>query len=95
MTVQLVDEVATPGGSVDGDPRPPRLNCAGWCLWCGERDCQQLVCRRRHRVSVWRVCPDCSGSEVHGFDRCGCVSGLVEALITSGRTELRDTPRYE
>ena len=90
-----LDVIQSPAMTAGRCPKPPRVNCAGWCLWCGERDCQQLVCRRRHRVSVWRVCPDCGGCEVRGLDRCGCVSGLVEAFITSGLTGLGDTPRYE
>lgn len=94
--MSVLDVIQSPAMTTGRCSKPPRVNCAGWCLWCGERDCQQLVCQQRHGVSVWRVCPDCGGCEVQGFDRCGCVSGPVEAVITSARLPHRDTPQcYE
>ena len=61
-----LDVIQSPAMTTGRCSKPPQVNCAGWCLWCGERGCQQLVCRRRHRVSVWRVCPDCEGCETRG-----------------------------
>jgi hypothetical protein len=60
--------------------RPPRLNCAGVCLHCGERDCEAPACIAWHAESCWMVCPDCDGQEWREtYEPCGCMFGVVEA----------------
>jgi len=56
--------------------KPPRLNFARVCLWCGERDCVSLKCVAAHGRSEWMVCDDCGG--FYG-DPCYCVFGVIEA----------------
>lgn len=61
--------------------KPPRLNFAGYCLWCGEQRCQRARCISLHLASVWQVCIDCDGT-MDGLDgmRCeSCFGGVIEA----------------
>lgn len=61
--------------------RPPRLNLAGWCIWCGERDCSHAQCIRNHSLSLWGPCTECGGTQrIQGqMEFCGwCVVGLVQ-----------------
>lgn len=58
--------------------RPPRLNFAGVCIWCGERECQSQSCVEAHARSRWMVCDLCHGLGLCGCD-CDCVFGAVEA----------------
>ncbi|MGF1661099.1 MAG: hypothetical protein ACFCVG_01265 [Kineosporiaceae bacterium] len=58
--------------------KPERLNCAGYCQWCGDRDCTSPVCIDRDRTSEWAVCPDCHGSEISELVACHCFSGVVQ-----------------
>jgi hypothetical protein len=60
--------------------RPPRVNFAGVCLRCDERDCESPECVAWHEASCWMVCPRCGGrcwSET--LEPCGCMFGVVEA----------------
>lgn len=60
--------------------RPSRVNCAGRCLRCGERDCEAPECIEWHEASHWMVCPRCDGEEWSwNYERCGCIFGVVEA----------------
>ncbi|WP_029897791.1 hypothetical protein [Nocardia brasiliensis] len=67
--------------------RPPRLNFAGWCMYCLERECNSARCIATHAGSVWEVCERCGGSEyVNGHidpetavTRCNCFGGVVES----------------
>jgi hypothetical protein len=56
--------------------KPPRLNFAGVCMWCGEPGCRSRRCMRLHARSRWMVCDDCGGES---FCLCTCVFGVVEA----------------
>jgi hypothetical protein len=40
---------------------PSRLNCAGFCGWCGEHGCQSPICITGWSTSWWTVCPHCGG----------------------------------
>lgn len=60
--------------------KPPRQNCAGVCLRCGERGCAASACIAWHESSCWAVCPDCNGDEWSDtLEPCGCIFGVVEA----------------
>lgn len=65
-------------------PCPARLNAAGWCMYCTQRECSSARCIQMHAASRWAVCPECDGSEYSDWEtgtRCsGCLgmSGLVE-----------------
>lgn len=71
---------ADPGPStVVEASKPPRLNLAGVCLYCGERDCESAKCMAWHARSRWMVCPDCDGQEWSElYEPCGCIFGVVE-----------------
>jgi hypothetical protein len=70
--------------------KPPRLNFAGVCLHCGERDCEAPECVSWHEQSAWMVCPDCDGQKwSETYEPCGCVFGVVEAWPTSVAAALR------
>jgi hypothetical protein len=56
--------------------KPPRLNFAGVCLWCGERDCERRRCVELHAGSVWVVCDECNG---FAAGECTCAHGVMEA----------------
>ncbi|MCP4227907.1 MAG: hypothetical protein GY773_31560 [Actinomycetia bacterium] len=56
----LVD-MAGSGWSQRVAPRPPRLNFAGYCIWCDERWCEEAECVERHTHSHWDVCDRCDG----------------------------------
>lgn len=59
--------------------KPPRLNFARICLYCGDRDCVALGCIELYERSRWMVCPDCDGQEwSETLERCGCMFGVVE-----------------
>jgi hypothetical protein len=60
--------------------KPPRVNCAGLCLHCGERDCESPECVAWHEASCWMICPRCGGEEWSELlEPCGCIFGVVEA----------------
>lgn len=65
-------------------PRPPRLNFAGFCIWCDDRWCDNERCIDRHPRSVWMVCDWCHGRGRIEPDQfaCGCSNGLTEAAFT-------------
>jgi hypothetical protein len=59
---------------------PPRLNFAGVCNYCEDRDCTSPKCVARYAASRWVICPDCDG---FGSYTCGmpcdlCLWGIVE-----------------
>jgi hypothetical protein len=56
--------------------KPPRLNFADACMWCGERGCQSPRCIGLHARSRWVVCDECGGES---FCSCTCVFGVIEA----------------
>ncbi|WP_280386835.1 hypothetical protein [Nocardia wallacei] len=62
--------------------RPARLNYAGWCIYCGERNCINPWCVKTHERSVWGPCSVCGGSQQLGMESgelCGiCIGGLTE-----------------
>jgi hypothetical protein len=61
--------------------KPPRLNFAGRCIYCLERDCDSLDCEAKYARSRWAVCPDCDGregDEVTSVICPLCVFGVVE-----------------
>jgi hypothetical protein len=61
--------------------KPPRLNFAGRCLYCLERDCRSPECEALYERSRWVVCPECDGREGDEASsiRCGwCTFGVVE-----------------
>ncbi|WP_327009657.1 hypothetical protein OHA72_21970 [Dactylosporangium sp. NBC_01737] len=57
---------------------PPRVNCAGRCVVCGERDCQTQACVDYHAVCLWAVCDVCDGAGWANGWPCVCTSGVVE-----------------
>lgn len=65
----------------EGRPaRPPRVNFAGHCVYCGELDCLRIRCLGHHLRADWQVCRHCDGS---GFDTskerlCTCYGGLED-----------------
>jgi hypothetical protein len=62
--------------------KPPRLNFAGRCLYCLERDCESPECEARYARSRWMVCPECDGregDEASGLECRWCIFGVVEA----------------
>jgi hypothetical protein len=64
---------------------PPRLNFAGVCNYCEQRDCTSTRCVARHAASRWAICPECGG---YGSDTCGlpcemCLWGIVEWYPTT------------
>ena len=62
--------------------KPPRLNFAGRCLYCLERDCDSPECEAMYARSRWAVCPECDGREGDEATSvpCGwCMFGVVEA----------------
>jgi hypothetical protein len=60
--------------------KPPRLNFARICLYCGERDCTAPECIDSYERSRWMICPDCDGQEWNEtLEPCGCMFGVVEA----------------
>jgi hypothetical protein len=71
--------------------KPPRLNFARICLYCGERDCLAARCIGLHERSRWMVCPDCGGQEwSETLEACGCTFGVIEgwpALADADRRE--------
>lgn len=76
--------------------RPNRLNFAGWCIYCGGRDCREARCIAMHDRSVWAVCDRCEGSEYVDWestcmDRCTCTGGLRE-VTAAHRLSLVPTP---
>ena len=65
--------------------KPPRLNFAGRCLYCLERDCRSRECEALYERSRWVVCPECDGREGDEASsiRCGwCTFGVVEIAPT-------------
>lgn len=76
--------------------RPSRLNPAGWCMWCLERDCSRADCIEIHEGSAWGVCPDCDGSEyadIATYDRCmNCQGGVVQTEIAPRLSLVPDLP---
>jgi hypothetical protein len=61
--------------------KPPRLNFAGRCLYCLERDCDSSHCEAKHARSRWALCPECNGregDEVTSVICPLCVFGVVE-----------------
>ena len=74
--------------------RPPRLNFAGRCIYCLERDCGSPDCEDLHKRSRWAVCPDCDGregDEVTSTSCTSCVFGVVELVPigVGGAVDLR------
>jgi hypothetical protein len=60
--------------------RPNRLNFAGFCVYCLERDCTSPRCEEHHRQADWQICVHCDGT---GLDRtrerlCSCHGGLED-----------------
>ncbi|WP_040828029.1 hypothetical protein [Nocardia jiangxiensis] len=76
--------------------RPSRLNPAGWCMWCLERDCSRARCIEIHEGSSWMICPDCDGSEyadIATYDRCmECMGGVVQADLAPRLSVVPDLP---
>jgi hypothetical protein len=70
--------------------KPSRLNLAGRCLYCLERDCDSPRCEAMYARSRWGVCPECDGREGDGEAgvRCDwCTFGVVElAPVPSGES---------
>jgi hypothetical protein len=72
----------------DAAVKPPRLNFARICLYCGERDCAASRCIEFYERSRWMVCPDGDGQEWSELlEPCGCMFGVVEAAPDSDRRE--------
>jgi hypothetical protein len=70
---------------VMGPMKPPRLNFAGLCLRCDERDCTALECLAWHAESCWAICPDCDGlCWTEDIRPCGCIFGVVEIYPCPG-----------
>lgn len=74
--VQTSDREATLATNLGAARKPPRLNFAGACMWCGERDCRSPRCINLHVRSRWVVCDECGGES---FCLCTCVFGVMEA----------------
>ncbi len=77
------------------ESRPNRLNYAGWCIYCDERNCRNPRCIGVHARSVWAVCDLCDGSEYVDWEstcmeRCTCTGGLRE--VTSAGKALSLVP---
>jgi hypothetical protein len=78
----------------DAAVKPPRLNFAGRCLYCLERDCESPECEARYARSRWMVCPECDGregDEASGLECRWCIFGVVEVapLRAEGAAERR------
>lgn len=74
--------------------RPPRLNLAGYCLYCFGWQCSKKRCVDYHHRSVWVVCRLCDGS---GYDRtaervCSCESGLADLTNSEWTTATEVRP---
>ena len=72
--------------------KPPRLNFAGRCIYCLDRDCDSSECEATYARSRWAVCPECDGregDEVTSVPCQSCVFGVVE-LAPVGVTGLVD-----
>lgn len=70
-------------------PPPSRVNAAGVCRYCLRKRCERVSCVATHKVTVWRVCEACKGTEyINGhrfpdeaFLRCwSCFGGLVASI---------------
>lgn len=62
--------------------RPPRVNLAGVCSYCAERDCTSTKCIQSWSMTRWMVCSECDGREVTGlYQSCWCTSGVVEVGV--------------
>lgn len=67
--------------------RPPRLNVAGACMHCLERQCDSARCIATHARIEWVLCQRCGGTEyVNGHldpetatTRCNCFGGVIDA----------------
>jgi hypothetical protein len=40
---------------------PPRLNFAGICNYCAQRDCTSQRCIAHYAANRWVICPYCDG----------------------------------
>jgi hypothetical protein len=61
--------------------KPPRLNFAGRCIYCMERNCKSPTCVTLYERSRWAVCPECDGregDEASSLDCRWCIFGVVE-----------------
>ena len=72
--------------------KPPRLNFAGRCIYCMERDCESPECVAMYEQSRWAVCPECDGregDEASGLECRWCIFGVVEVapLRSEGAAE--------
>ncbi len=61
--------------------QPPRLNFAGWCMWCNQRWCNDQRCIDRHHRSTWDVCTYCDGigGDILSSTPCSCAFGLEQS----------------
>jgi len=66
--------------------RPPRLNFAGVCIFCGVLGCTSVECVRRHEQTWWAPCVECWAG-LAGVDgaicRQGCVHGVIDYVSKS------------
>lgn len=62
--------------------RPPRVNLAGVCIYCGLRGCASARCIEIWSNSRWSICPDCDGTETTpDYQSCWCTSGVTEVRL--------------
>src|SRR5690606_17372152 len=60
--------------------RPPRLNFAGVCIFCGVLGCTAVECARRHEQTWWAPCVECWAG-LAGIDGVLCGSGCVRGVV--------------
>ncbi|GAA2530647.1 hypothetical protein [Pilimelia columellifera] len=56
----------------------PRLNFAGVCMACTERDCEKSACLAFWSRLRWIVCPICNGGSLEGSPVDCCTYGAME-----------------
>lgn len=73
--------------------RPPRLNFAGVCIWCGRVGCASRGCARRHERSWWGPCLECWAG-LDGVDGCICSPGCEHGVaLYDGQAEAQEAAR--
>src|SRR2546423_181920 len=66
--------------------KPPRVNFAQVCMWCGRRWCQSPTCVANHAATLWMVCIRCDGfGAVTGCSLC--INGVIEATEAGVRAQ--------
>ncbi|MFI5535326.1 hypothetical protein ACIA5H_02940 [Nocardia sp. NPDC051900] len=83
--------MTTPKLTIAAALRPPRLNYAGFCIYCLAAGCSRAGCIAQHAASEWVLCPDCGGTgyvrghidPVCAHARCDCWGGLLDVNLVA------------